>query len=288
MLQDAFLELLRRAACDLPPDVEAALRQAYEREEAGQPAKSVFGTILENVAMAREASTPICQDTGSINFYIDFPVGQREQDYRAAAEAAATEGTKRTYLRPNAVNPITGKNSGNNVGVNAPFFHFNQWAEPYTRVRVMLKGGGSENVGAQYRLPDTSIGAGRDLKGIKKCILDAVLKAQGFGCSPGAIGVGIGGDRMTSYLLSKEQFFRRLGSVNEDATLAQMETELYAKLNELNIGPMGFGGKTTVLGVHIGAQHRHPATFFVAITYMCWAYRRKTMIIRDGEVRYED
>ncbi|NLI47773.1 MAG: fumarate hydratase, partial [Acidobacteria bacterium] len=191
-------------------------------------------------------------------------------------------------LRPNAVNPITGKNSGNNVGVNAPFFHFHQWAEPYTRVRVMLKGGGSENVGAQYRLPDTSIGAGRDLKGIKKCILDAVLKAQGFGCSPGAIRVGIGGDRMTSYLLSKEQFFRRLGSVNEDATLARMETELCGKLNELNIGPMGFGGKTTVLGVHIGAQHRHPATFFVAITYMCWAYRRKTMTIRDGEVRYED
>jgi len=288
MLQDAFLELLRRGATDLPPDVEAALRAAHAREEEGKPAKGVFQTILENVEMARRDSTPICQDTGSIIFYIDYPVGGEEEPYRDAACAAAIDGTKRYYLRPNAVDPLTGKNSGNNVGLNAPFFHFHQWEHPYTRVRLMLKGGGSENVGAQYRLPDPALGAGRDLKGVRKCIIDAVVKAQGFGCAPGGIGVGIGGDRTTSYLLSKEQFFRRLGSRSEVPALAEMEAELGEKLNELNIGPMGFGGKTTILGVHIGAQHRHPATFYVAISYMCWAYRRKTMIIRDGEVSYED
>jgi fumarate hydratase class I len=288
MLQEAFLELLRRGATDLPPDVEAALRAAHAREEEGQPARSVFGTILENVEMARMNSTPICQDTGSLIFYIDYPAGGAEKPFREAACEAAAEATRKYYLRPNAVDPLTGKNSGNNLGVNAPFFHFHQWDQPHTRVRVMHKGGGSENVGIQYRLPDTALGAGRDLKGVRKCILDAVVKAQGFGCAPGAIGVGIGGDRMTSYLLSKEQFFRKLGSRSDNPALAAMEEELYEKLNELNIGPMGFGGKTTVLGVLIGAQHRHPATFYVAVSYMCWAYRRKTMIIRDGEVTYED
>lgn len=287
-LKDLFLELLRRGSTDLPPDVEQALREAHNREDAGSAAKSVFADILENVGMARRNSTPICQDTGSINLYIDFPVGEREQTYREAACAAAVEGTKKYYLRPNAVDPISGKNTGNNVGANAPYFHFEQWDQDYVRVRLALKGGGSENVGIQYRLPDTSLGAGRDLKGIRACIIDAVHKAQGFGCAPGMIGVGIGGDRMTSYMLSKEQFFRRLGSHNENETLARLEEELTRDLNTLDIGPMGFGGKTTVLGVHIGVQHRHPATFYVAISYMCWAYRRKTMTIRNGEVQYED
>ena len=288
MLQEAFVELLRRGATDLPPDVEASLRAAHAREDEGTPAKAVFRTILENVEMARKDSTPICQDTGSLIFYIDYPAGGSEKPLREAACAAAEAATRKYYLRPNAVDPLTGKNSGTNVGVNAPFFHFHQWDHPHTRVRVMHKGGGSENVGIQYRLPDSALGAGRDIKGIRKCIIDAVVKAQGFGCAPGAIGVGIGGDRMTSYLLSKEQFFRPLGSRSEIPALAALEEELEAKLNELNIGPMGFGGKTTVLGVLIGAQHRHPATFYVAVSYMCWAYRRKTMIIQDGEVKYED
>ena len=288
MLKDAFLELLRLGSTDLPPDVEASLRAARDREEEGQPARSVFNTILDNVDLARRNSTPICQDTGTIILYVDYPFGQREKDYHDAASAAAAEGTRKYYLRPNAVDPLSGKNSGNNVGVNHPFLHFHQWDEPYTRVRLLLKGGGCENVGAQYRLPDQAIGAGRDLKGIRRCIIDAVVKAQGFGCAPGVIGVGIGGDRTVSYLLSKEVFFRRLGSRNEVPVLDELELELNEKLNTLQIGPMGFGGRTTVLGVLAAAQHRHPACFFVSVSYMCWACRRKTMIIRDGEVRYEN
>jgi fumarate hydratase class I len=286
-LKQAMLELIRRATTDLSPDVEDAIKLAYDREDEGTSAKNVFGTIIENISLAREASTPICQDTGSVIMYIDFPVGEAESKYKEAAEWAAEEATKLQYLRPNAVDPITGKNSGNNVGVNAPYLHFHQWDKDEVRVRLMLKGGGSENVGAQYKLPDTGLKAGRDLKGVKKVVIDAVQKAQGQGCAPGTIGIGIGGDRVTSFALSKEQFFRKLGSKNENSDLAQLEEELYADLNKLGIGPMGFGGKTTCLGVFAGVQHRHPATFYVSISYTCWAYRRKEMIIKGSEVTYD-
>jgi len=286
-LRQSFLELLRRAATDLSPDVEDALTKSYKGEQDGSPAKNVFATILENVKLAREKSTPICQDTGSIILYIDFPEGHSETEYREAIEWAAEEATKRQYLRPNAVNPLTSKNSGNNIGVNAPYIHFHQWDKDEVRVRLMLKGGGSENVGTQYKLPYPPLKAGRDLKGVKKVIIDAVVKAQGLGCAPGVLGVGIGGDRVTSYALSKEQFFRKIGQRSEIAELAQMESELLDDLNKLQIGPMGFGGNSTVLDTFISAQHRHPATFFVAISYTCWAFRRKAMTIKGNEVNYD-
>ncbi len=286
-LKDSFLELIRKASTELSPDVKEALEKAYQREDEGTPAKGVFKTILENVRMASEYSTPMCQDTGSLIFYIDMPKGEEEDTYRIPIQEAAKIATEKQYLRPNAVNPITGKNSGNNIGINAPYIHFHQWDKDYTRVRLMLKGGGSENVGTQYKLPYSPLKAGRDLEGIKKVIIDAVVKAQGLGCSPGTLGVGIGGDRVTSFILSKEQFFRKIGQRHPEKEIAAMEVELYEKLNKLGIGPMGFGGKTTVLDVFIDYQHRHPATFYVAISYTCWAFRRKTMTIKGSEVNYD-
>jgi len=286
-LQESILELIKRASTDLAPDVEDAINKAYESEEDGAPAKNVFATIIENTKLARENSTPICQDTGALIFYIDLPVGDSEAKYREAIEAAASEATKLQYLRPNAVDPITSKNTGNNIGKNAPYIHFHQWDKDEVRIRLMLKGGGSENVGTQYKLPDAGLKAGRDLKGVRKVIIDAVTKAQGLGCAPGIIGVGIGGDRMTSYALSKEQFFRKLSQRHENPEIAKLEEELYTDLNKLGIGPMGFGGKNTVLGVHIDYQHRHPATYYVAISYKCWAYRRKQLTIKNGEVTYD-
>lgn len=286
-LKESILELIRKAATDLSPDVEEALSRAHRDEDDGTPAKSVFGTILENVRIAREQSTPICQDTGSLVFYIDFPKGSHEDEYRTAIDEAAKEATGLQYLRPNAVDPITGKNSGNNIGINAPYIHFHQWDRDDVRVRLMLKGGGSENVGAQYKLPYGPLKAGRDLKGVRKVIIDAVNQAQGLGCAPGIIGVGIGGGRDTSYTLSKEQFFRKIGERHQDPKIAELEKGLLADLNTLQIGPMGFGGKTTVLDVLIDSQHRHPATFFVSISYTCWAFRRKSMIISKGEVTYD-
>lgn len=286
-LKESILELIRKAATDLSPDVEKTLAEAYEKEDEGSPAKNVFGTIRENIRMAREGSTPICQDTGSLIFYIDFPVGSSEKEYREAAKWAAKEATARQYLRPNAVDPVTGKNSGNNIGVNAPYYHFHQWDKDEVRVRLMLKGGGSENVGTQYKLPYPSLKAGRDLKGVRKLIIDAVSQAQGLGCAPGVIGVGIGGGRDSSFSLSKEQFFRKIGERSPDKELADLEVSLYKDLNTLSIGPMGFGGKTTVLDVFIASQARHPATYIVSISYTCWAFRRKTMTIKNGEVNYD-
>lgn len=286
-LQESILELIRQAATDLSPDVVQVLKQALENEDPGTPAENVFSTILENIEMASDKSTPICQDTGSLVFYIDYPEGGSELKFRNAVEWAAKEATGKQYLRPNAVDPVTSKNSGNNMGVNAPYIHFHQWGKNSTRIRLMLKGGGSENVGAQYKLPHQPLKAGRDLNGVRKVIIDAVQNAQGLGCAPGIIGVGLGGGRDTSFALSKEQFFRKIGQRSEDKELAVLETELLNDLNKLKIGPMGFGGNTTVLDVFIGSQARHPATFFVSVSYTCWAFRRKIMLIENGEVQYD-
>lgn len=288
-LKSHLVEQIRRASTDLPPDVEDRIRRAHNEAEDGSTEKSVFGVILENVKLARENSTPICQDTGHVVFYVNYPAGMREADIHQAIEAAADEATKKHYLRPNAVHPVTGKNSGNNVGINAPFVTYHQWDKPDIQFKLMLKGGGSENVGAQYKLPAADLGAGRDLEGVRRVVIDAVNKAQGFGCAPGTIGIGIGGDRGASYLLSKKCFFRMIGSENPDPKLNELETTLEKELNGLGIGPMGFGGSTTVLDVFAAAQHRHPATFYVSVSYMCWAYRRATMTINpQGEVQYDN
>ncbi len=286
-LKSAILELIRRAATDLSPDVEKALKDAFQREDEGSSAKSVFNTILENVRLAREKSTPICQDTGSLVVYIDFPEGFSEKTYREAVNWSAVEATNLQYLRPNAVDSVSGKNSGNNIGMNAPYLQFHQWDKDEVRIRLMLKGGGSENVGTQYKLPNAELKAGRDLQGVRNLIIDAVLKAQGLGCAPGVIGVGIGGDRVTSYILSKQQFFRKIGQRNTQPELSDLEINLYKELNKLGIGPMGFGGKTTVLDVFAATQHRHPASYFVSVSYTCWAFRRKSMTIINDEVTYD-
>jgi fumarate hydratase class I len=243
--------------------------------------------MLENARQASEGSTPICQDTGALLFFVEYGPDYRQKEIEDAARAATTAATESYYLRPNAVDSVTGKNSGNNLGETFPYFHFDQRDEPGLRIRLMLKGGGSENVGAQYKLPDGGLKAGRDLEGVRRCVIDAVFNAQGKGCAPGVIGVGIGGDRGTSYLGSKKQLLRDLGDTNPDATLAELETQLFSELNQLGIGPSGFGGKTTVLGVKIGKMHRLPACFFVSISYVCWAYRKAAMTVEGGEVTYD-
>ena len=286
-LSDSFLELIRRASTTLPPDVEKAMSQAIELEGEGASAASSLALMLENARQASEGSTPICQDTGALLFFVEYGPDYRQKEIEEAARAATIAATEKYYLRPNAVDSVTGKNSGNNLGEAFPYFHFDQRDEPGLRVRLMLKGGGSENVGAQYKLPDGRLKAGRDLEGVRRCVIDAVFNAQGKGCAPGVIGVSVGGDRGTSYLGSKEQLLRDLGDTNPDATLAELETQLFTELNQLGIGPSGFGGKTTVLGVKIGKLHRLPACFFVSVTYVCWAYRKAAMTVEGGEVTYD-
>lgn len=290
-LKDSFVELVRRAATDLPSDVEAALRDARDREAADSAARGALETILENVSIARRNSTPICQDTGFPIFYVRHGRDASTQRLRQQMEEAVAEATGRSYLRPNAVDPITGRNSGDNLGRGFPSFHFREWDEDALRVELFLKGGGSENVGAQYKLPYRSHGsvsfeAARDLEGVRRVVLEAVHEAQGKGCAPGVLGVAIGGDRGSGYVHAKEQLLRPLDDVNSAPALADLEEMLFQDANKLEVGPMGFGGKTTLFGVKVGAYHRLPACYFVSIAYCCWALRRSTMYVEGGEVSF--
>jgi fumarate hydratase class I len=283
-----ILELVRLAATDLPPDVEKSLGEAVAREEPSSAARGALETILENVTLARQNSTPICQDTGTPIFYVYFPQGWSIRELRKQIESAVVEATQRAYLRPNSVDSLTGKNSGNNLGGDYfPSVHFEEVEGDTLTIDLILKGGGCENVGAQYSLPNSALGAGRDLAGVRKVVLDAVHKAQGKGCAPGILGVAIGGDRGSSYYASKEVLFRQMEDANPNGQLAELEDRLTGEANQLGIGPMGFGGKTTVLGTKITSLNRLPASFFVSVSYMCWAYRRRRMIFQGGEVRYQ-
>jgi fumarate hydratase class I len=287
-LSEQILELIRLAATDLPPDVEESLRKSVENEAPGSAARSALETILKNVELARQNGTPICQDTGTPIFYISYPEGWSTRKLRQQVESAVVVATQRNYLRPNSVDSLTGKNSGNNLGdQHFPTIHFEEVEGNILTIDLMLKGGGCENVGAQYSLPNAALGAGRDLAGVRKVVLDAVHKAQGKGCAPGVLGVAIGGDRGSSYSASKEVLFHPMGEANPNPELAAMEERLTGEANQLGIGPMGFGGKTTVLGTKITSLHRLPASYFVSVSYMCWAYRRRRMVVQDSQVRYE-
>ena len=286
-LTNQFLELVRLTATSLPHDVENAIVEAYHNEEEGSAAKGAFDAILNNVKMAREKSTPICQDTGTPIFYVHYPEGWSTRKLRDQIRAAVAEATRKSYLRPNAVDSITGKNTGDNLGDDHyPTIHFEEVDGDTLTVELMLKGGGCENVGMQYKLPNSELNAGRDLDGVRKVVLDAVYQAQGKGCAPGILGVAIGGDRGSSYLASKEALLRKLDDQNQDPALAEFEETVYEQANQLGIGPMGFGGKTTVLGVKAKSTHRLPASFFVSVSYMCWAYRRRKMTVFGDEVTF--
>jgi len=274
-LLNSLVELIRRTSAEVPDDVHKAILAAWEQEKAGTIAANAIKIIDQNIALAKQKSQPLCQDTGSILFYVDVPVGYDQITFAETARAAVTLATKKGYLRQNSVDSITGKNDGTNVGPGAPAFHFHQHRSPEVSVRLALKGGGCENVGAQYSLPDDGLHANRDLDGCRKSILDAVLQAQGKGCGPGILGVCIGGDRATGYELSKTQFLRRLDDRNPNPTLDALEQDILKTANSLGIGPMGFGGKTTLLGVKITVANRVPASYFVSISYMCWAFRRQ-------------
>jgi fumarate hydratase class I len=279
-LTEQFVELIRRTSTDLPADVRRALNEARDREAPGSAARGAFESILKNVELARQKSSPICQDTGTPILFVRYPAGWSSRALRDQIRAAVARATEKAYLRPNAVDSLSGKNSGNNLGDDAfPSLHFEEVEGDTLTVDLLLKGGGCENVGAQYSLPDDRLGADRDLKGVRRAVLDAVQQAQGLGCAPGVLGVSIGGDRGTAYAASKQQLLRALDDTNPDPALARLETQLMQEANTLGIGPMGFGGATTVLGVKMTGQHRLPACYFVTVSYMCWADRRRRLTV---------
>ncbi len=284
--REAVFELVRLAACELPADVEKALREAQAAEEPGSTAELTLSLFLKNIAMAKERQAPVCQDTGLPIFFINHPEGVSRRLITRVCQDAVAWATTKQYLRHNAVDSVTGKNSGNNIGEGFPAVYFAEWDEPAVEMALILKGGGSENVSCQYSIPYAPLDAGRDLEGVRRVVIDAVRRAEGKGCPPGILGVCIGGDRGGGYAESKHQLLRRLEDVNPDPLLAELEGRILADANRLGIGPLGLGGKTTLLGVKIGKLHRVPASYFVTISYMCWENRRRSIRIEpDGAWR---
>ncbi len=289
--KSSMLELIVQTSTNLPPDIRAAMAAAVEGESQGTRASSALEIIASNIDMALSCEGPICQDTGMPTFEILTPIGSDQIRMKKEILEAVAEATKRGKLRPNSVDSVTGKNSGNNLGPGTPVLHWNQWEKgDEIEVRLLLKGGGCENVNIQYSVPCElpNLGrADRNLDGVRKCILHAVWQAQGKGCSAGAIGVCIGGDRTSGYAHAKAQLFRTLDDVNPDAKLAELEKYIMSAANTLGIGTMGFGGGVTLIGCKIGAINRLPACFFVSVAYDCWAFRRLGVILdaRTGAIK---
>ncbi len=290
-LVSKLVDLIRSTSSSLPEDVLKALKAAQRKERKGSSAAVVLKTILDNCAIAAKRGTPLCQDTGTLTFFVDERL--RRKVTPAVIGKAVAIATEKGYLRKNTIDAVTGRSYDDNCTIGAPVIHYASAPSsliPHpSSLTLVLKGGGSENMSRQYSLPDAALGAGRDLEGVRKCILDAVQKIQGYGCAPGILGVCIGGDRATGYEVAKEQLLRpldedRLQSTAVDSCrsgkiLAALEKRLLREANSLGIGPMGLGGKTTLLGVKIASRPRVPASFFVTIAYMCWACRRRSITL---------
>lgn len=286
ILEKHLLEFIRRTSTEMPPDIVEALKKGYRKEKAGTPAKSALKMMLDSIELSRKESLPLCQDTGALVWQINYPDGSPLIPVENAIRNMIKKATEMSFLRPNSVDSLTGKNSGTNLGDGSPMLYFHPWKKNDWEFALLLKGGGCENVGAQYKLPDTSLGAGRDLDGVYKVVLDAVWRAQGKGCAPGIICVGIGGNRDSGMSEAKKQCYRKLADESPNPELAKLEKRLMNDINSLRIGPMGFGGSTTALGVKMSSLHRLPACYFVSIAYLCWSARRGFMTIKGDKATF--
>jgi fumarate hydratase class I len=280
--EQSIYKLIVETSTNLPADVREAIQAAREQEDEGTRSALSLSTIADNILMAETNVSPICQDTGMPTFIVHCPVGANQIVMKKQILEAIAKATKDSKLRPNSVDSLTGGNSGDNLGPGTPVIHFEQWEQDDIEVKLILKGGGCENKNIQYSLPMELEGlgkAGRDLDGIRKCILHSVYQAQGQGCSAGFIGVGIGGDRTTGYELAKHQLFREADDVNPNEELRKLEDYIMEHANQLGIGTMGFGGQVSLLGCKVGVMNRLPASFFVSVAYNCWAFRRQGVLL---------
>jgi fumarate hydratase class I len=289
-LFESLVELITQTSTNLPPDVREAMGLALEEETPGTQSSQALNIIATNIDMAAEEEGAICQDTGMPTFLVHTPVAVNQLFIKRVIQEAVVEATRHGKLRPNSVDSLTGKNSGNNLGEDTPIVHFEQWEKDDIEVKLLLKGGGCENKNIQYSLPCEleHLGtADRNLGGVKKCLLHAVWQAQGQGCAPGALGVCIGSDRSHGYLLAKYQLFRTLNDANANPALAKLETEVVEEANRLGVGAMGFGGGVSLIGCKIMAANRLPASFFVSVAYDCWAFRRLGVVLdsRTGAIK---
>ncbi len=276
--EDLLLELVRRTSCVLPEDIRTALERAQAVEETPSP-RATLKTLCGNCALAQSGSTPLCQDTGTLTFFWKVPPGTLQRPLIEAAAKAVRQATARGWLRKNTIETLSGASVDDNVAEGIPVHHFEEADVSAPVVTLLMKGGGSENMSRQYSLPDSRLGAGRDLQGVRACILDALHAIQGQGCAPGILGVCVGADRAEGYAVAKEQLLRPLTDCSPVPALAALEASLLEEANSLGIGPMGLGGKTTLLGVKMATRTRLPASYFVTIAYCCWACRRQTITL---------
>lgn len=278
ILREEIVKLYKQAATSLPQDVEDALKCAVKAEKNGSTAKAALSAILENISIARKTKRPLCQDTGVPVFFVKVPRKQSQLKLKTIIIEATRIATEEVPLRPNAVDIISDRNSGDNTGIGFPIIYFEESRDSAIKVDLMLKGSGCENVSQLYKLPFEELKAERDLDGVRRCALDAIYRAQGRACPPYILGIGIGASRDQVTRLAKYQLMRDLGDTNKIKVLSEIEKRIFEEINHLGIGPLGLGGKTTAMGVKIGVNHRHPASYFVEVSILCWADRRAKLI----------
>ena len=282
IVENVAFNILKQAVIYLPEDVKQALKKAYA-EETSETGKTQLKAILDNIELAEKYQAPVCQDTGTIIFYVKAGAKAKNLDKIEEALTNATRrATKEVPLRPNSVDPFTQKNSGDNTGRYIPFLYWEIVPGDSLELTVMTKGGGSENVCVTGMLVP-----GEGIKGLKKFVVDAVIKAGAQPCPPNILGVAIGGGVDIAIKLAKKALLKPLNETNQDPEIAKLEKEIFEAVNMTGIGPMGLGGKTTVLGVHVDYAFRHPASFPAAVAFNCWAARRASARINaDGTVEY--
>jgi len=282
LIEDTAFNLLRLAVVKLPSDVEEAIRRAY-KEETSEAGKVQLEAIIKDIELAEKDTTPMCQDTGVIIFYVKAGAKAQVLDKIETALTNATKrATKEVPLRPNAVDPFTGRNTGDNTGRFLPYINWEITDGDTIELTAFPKGGGSENVCILGMITP-----GEGVKGLKKFAIDAIIKAGAMPCPPTIVGVAAGGGADIAMKLAKAALLRPLNQPNPNPELAKLEKELYEAANSTGIGPMGLGGKFTVLDVKVEYAHRHPASFPVAVAFQCWAARRATARIHpDGNVEY--
>jgi len=274
---NGIIQLIKKAETELPKDVINALEDALSKEEG--TAKVQLETILKNIELAKKSQRPMCQDTGIQTFFVDVGV---DFPYISDIEKWITDGvqraTKKIPLRPNTVDPFSGENHGDNTGDSIPYITWNFIKGDKVKITSFPKGGGSENMSKLGMLKP-----GVGMEGIKSFVVEEILNAAGNPCPPTVVGIGIGGGADLAMKLGKKALLRPIGKRNKDKKIADIELELIKKINESGIGPMGLGGKTTVLDVHIEKAHRHPASLPVGIVVQCWADRRAHMVINSDK-----
>ncbi len=276
-VERACFELLKSASTRLPPDVERALRRAFE-EETSETGKMNLQAILENVRLAKRQCIPLCQDTGTPIFY--FRIGTKADlraDLERAARKAVRDATRLGFLRPSIVHPITRENPGTNLGRGVPWVSYVPLREKdWVEVVLLLKGSGSENM-SRFTVLDPALG----VEGVKKFVLETVIAAGGKPCPPIIVGIGIGGTSDGAMNLAKLALLRPLGESHPDGSIARLERELMEAINETGIGPMGLGGKVTCIGVKVEYAYTHTASLPVGVNIQCWAARKASVRLRS-------